>query len=550
MSFDIDDELPEEPSPPPSRSLPPTQRIAVGRDLPHSLEAEEYLLACCLIDGPDVVPRCLDLKLGGEDFYDRKHGTVFECIVDLHRRELPIDISLVAEELKKSRQLDQIGGYAFLSQVSSRIPTTAQASYFMEKVKEQALLRQIIRSAKGAVEDCYNFSGDITSFATEVREKIERVTEGTASAEQQLAACEFNQDEKIAEDRVAFRLADIPVFTGGNISAIVAPPGVGKSAVVGAIIAASNVVGTDGVDCLGFSGPNYEKLPVLHFDTEQSKGDHQKLLHRSLRRSKRDRFPSWFHSYHLTGKAAPECRHLVETAISKFGRKHAGKLGAVIIDGWADLVTNPNDEGECFPFIARMHLLAIKYAVPIIGVLHLNPGKEGKSRGHLGSHLERKAETVLQLEMDADMVTAIWATKKRGVPIRKENGPRFQWSDELGMHALVLDWKEQAAARREEKKAKKEAARPTAFKEVYSREEQVSFYPASHEAPKPRPQIFRKAHEVSKVSDKSFNRFRLEFLRDGWIEEIDGQLFRRTRDGDDWARRRPGAQPPDEQFIP
>src|SRR5947199_6006297 len=83
----------------------------VGRTLPHSLEAEEYLLSCCLLDGADVVSRCLEARIKAESFYDPKHGMIYERLLDLYNRQAPIDISVVAEELKTARQLDQIGGY-------------------------------------------------------------------------------------------------------------------------------------------------------------------------------------------------------------------------------------------------------------------------------------------------------------------------------------------------------------------------------------------------------------------------------------------------------
>jgi replicative DNA helicase len=149
--------------------------------MPHSLEAEEYLLSCCFLDGPDVVSRCLEARIRPESFYDTKHAIVFERLLDLYNRQAPIDISVVAEELKTSRQLDQVGGYAFLSQISGRIPTTAQSGYFIEKVREQALLREIIRSATGAVEDCYNFSGGIDEFVDQVETKIFGVTQNRVS---------------------------------------------------------------------------------------------------------------------------------------------------------------------------------------------------------------------------------------------------------------------------------------------------------------------------------------------------------------------------------
>jgi replicative DNA helicase len=154
---------------------------AAGRTLPHSLEAEEYLLSCCLIDGSDVISRCLEARIRPESFYDAKHGVIFERLLDLYNRQAPIDVSVVAEELKTARQLDQIGGYAFLAQVSSRIPTTAQAGYFIDKVREQSLLREIIRSATGAVEDCYNFSGGIDEFVDQVETRIFSVTQNRVS---------------------------------------------------------------------------------------------------------------------------------------------------------------------------------------------------------------------------------------------------------------------------------------------------------------------------------------------------------------------------------
>lgn len=167
------------PSPRSFASSPPSG--AIGRTLPHSLEAEEYLLSCCLLDGADVVSRCLEARIKPESFYDPKHGIVYERLLDLYNRQTPIDVSIVAEELKTARQLDQIGGYAFLTQVSSRIPTTAQASYFIEKVREQALLREIIRSATGAVEDCYGFSGGIDEFVDQIEQKIFSVTQNRVS---------------------------------------------------------------------------------------------------------------------------------------------------------------------------------------------------------------------------------------------------------------------------------------------------------------------------------------------------------------------------------
>ncbi len=166
----------DEKSSPPQRS-----GAAAGRGMPHSVEAEEYLLSCCLIDGADVMARCLEARISPESFFIPAHGIVFERLLDLYNRQAPIDVAVLGEELKAARQLDAIGGYAFLTRVSGSIPTTAQAGYFIDRVREQHLLREIIRSATGAVEDCFNFTGGIDEFVDQVEARIFAVTQSRVS---------------------------------------------------------------------------------------------------------------------------------------------------------------------------------------------------------------------------------------------------------------------------------------------------------------------------------------------------------------------------------
>jgi large subunit ribosomal protein L9 len=122
---------------PKTRVSPPAQSGRAGRKrgLPHSVEAEEYLLSCCLIDGADVVDRPLPRGEGSrpESFYVPAHGIdLFEKLMRPLPTGSPVDVAVLAEELKTSRQLDAVGGYAFLARQRG-IPTTAQAGYFIEQ---------------------------------------------------------------------------------------------------------------------------------------------------------------------------------------------------------------------------------------------------------------------------------------------------------------------------------------------------------------------------------------------------------------------------------
>jgi len=94
----------DQPAPAASSGRPPAA-AASGRSLPHSLEAEEHLLSCCLLDGADVVARCLENRISASSFYDARHGVIFEQLLDMYNRQVTIDVAVVAEELKTARKL-------------------------------------------------------------------------------------------------------------------------------------------------------------------------------------------------------------------------------------------------------------------------------------------------------------------------------------------------------------------------------------------------------------------------------------------------------------
>ncbi len=154
---------------------------SIGRTPPHSAEAEEYLLSCCFLDGADIVSRCLSDKLGPDAFYFPANRVIFSKLVELYNKGTAIDLAILAEELKTGRQLDEIGGYAYLTQISGRIPTTAQATYFIEKVRELHLLRELIKVATGAVESCYSYEGGLGEFVDKIEQDIFKVTQDRVS---------------------------------------------------------------------------------------------------------------------------------------------------------------------------------------------------------------------------------------------------------------------------------------------------------------------------------------------------------------------------------
>lgn len=162
------------------RSSAPLQ--VAGRTLPHSDEAEAGLIACCLMDGADVVARCQEVKMTPEAFHNPAHRAIFEAIWSVYDKKSTVDLIMVCDELSTHGRLEEIGGVGFVSEVADKIETTAHAVYFIDIVREKYLLRRLIRAATQTVEKCFNFAHEgLETFIEEIEQEIFRISEDRIS---------------------------------------------------------------------------------------------------------------------------------------------------------------------------------------------------------------------------------------------------------------------------------------------------------------------------------------------------------------------------------
>lgn len=160
----------------------PIQPSAPDRTPPHSGEAEEHVIACCLLDGSDTFSRCVEAKISAESFYLPQNRVLFETMDDMRREDVELSVEKLAEELKARRQLEAVGGFPYLMQVTGKIPTTAHAGFFIEKVREKHLLREVIKAATSAVERAYAFTGGMDEFLAGVQSSLGAVAECSEGA--------------------------------------------------------------------------------------------------------------------------------------------------------------------------------------------------------------------------------------------------------------------------------------------------------------------------------------------------------------------------------
>src|SRR2546427_2817651 len=112
---------------------------------PQSLEAEESVLGGIMLDNT-VIDRVIGV-LQPDDFYRGAHRKVFRAMVDLTERSEPVDLITLSETLKARGQLAEVGGAAYLAELTERVPTAANAAHYAKIGRERSILRGLIEAS-------------------------------------------------------------------------------------------------------------------------------------------------------------------------------------------------------------------------------------------------------------------------------------------------------------------------------------------------------------------------------------------------------------------
>jgi replicative DNA helicase len=112
---------------------------------PHSIEAEMSTLGSMMLD-QHAIEKVAEI-LRPDDFYREAHRILYEVILSLAERHIPVDLLTVQEELRRRDQLEEIGGLPALVQIVESVPTASNAEYYARIVEEKAILRRLIRAA-------------------------------------------------------------------------------------------------------------------------------------------------------------------------------------------------------------------------------------------------------------------------------------------------------------------------------------------------------------------------------------------------------------------
>ena len=196
---------------------------------------------------------------------------------------------------------------------------------------------------------------------------------------------------------IVLQAGEAIIGTLGNFSVSTGKAKAKKTFNVSAIVAAALVNG----QVLEYKASFPEsKRNILYFDTEQSPYHCQLVMQRILRLAGLpiDKDPEHLKFSHLRAIADPnERREIIRYAIY-----NTPNVGLVVIDGIRDLMFDINNSTEATKLVGDLMQWTSEQNIHIQTVLHLNKGDDN-ARGHIGTELNNKAETVLQIAKDGTL---------------------------------------------------------------------------------------------------------------------------------------------------
>lgn len=389
------------------------------RSPPHSAEAEEHVIACCLLDGSDTLTRSVVAGVREESFYFPANKVLWNTMLELYTSNRSVSLETLVQELQTKRQLEAVGGLPYLMQVTGKIPTTAHAGYFIEKVREKESLRDSIRIGTSIVEKSYGYTGGgvgehLSPWINELAKIHSGVTVQDEHSLQDAAKETIKQveamgrGEKSTEELVSWGFSDFDrlfyPMMGGELVIIAARPSIGKTTLSDQIALVNSMRDEKDVAIFSLevtvdqkprkfaqimSGHSWRRLPKAH---EKDRVEFLQAL-AQIQDNKR------LHCYYREQSIDGICARIKVLHTQK-------KLKLVIIDylQLLDLGQKDSSRNDAIGYATRkLKLLALELNIPIVLLSQLNRSNEREQREPRLSDLRDSGN----VEQDADRVLFI-----------------------------------------------------------------------------------------------------------------------------------------------
>ena len=151
------------------------------RTIPNDIVAEQSVLGAMFLS-PSAIEKATD-KLFADSFYLDKHKIIFQSIIDLHNKKVPIDLTTITAELNQTKKLNDAGGVEYLTELINIVPTAANVEYYVKIVEDNYMLRNVIDTSTEIATLAYEHNGEVADILDQVESKIVGIIKNRRSSE-------------------------------------------------------------------------------------------------------------------------------------------------------------------------------------------------------------------------------------------------------------------------------------------------------------------------------------------------------------------------------
>ena len=157
----------------------PTRPAVTARVPPHNIDAEASLLGAMLL-APGAISTAIEQGLTTADFYKPAHQHIYDAIRSLNGSSEPVDAVTVADELRRSNLLEDLGGLDALLELQNTTPAISNAERYAKIIRDTARLRRLISVASDIAEIAYTEPDDVSKAIDEAESKVYAIGNETA----------------------------------------------------------------------------------------------------------------------------------------------------------------------------------------------------------------------------------------------------------------------------------------------------------------------------------------------------------------------------------
>ena len=209
---------------------------------PHNLDAERAVLGAILLEGREALPRVVEV-LRPSDFYTEAHRAIYQAMLTLFDRGAPVDSLTLSEELRRTDQLQFIGGPAAIALLMEEASIAAHLSSYTSIVRDMAVLRELIQTSTQIITQAFDAKDEVQTLVDDAEKRIfslaERRLEGSALPVGKILKNTFEYIERLYERKehvtgvaTGFEKLDLETsgFQPSDFIIIAGRPSMGKTA--------------------------------------------------------------------------------------------------------------------------------------------------------------------------------------------------------------------------------------------------------------------------------------------------------------------------------